>query len=106
MPQDSRRRAGITTFLNCQKSKATRFFGQTPLRRLTKTIKPFFVFNSSCLSVLHPCACFKAALNIYDSPDLSPDGDTTLLLAFSPKRFHVAQENLKLFRAVIDMKRA
>src|SRR5215469_912530 len=29
MPQDSRRRAGITTLLNCQKSKATRFFGQT-----------------------------------------------------------------------------
>src|SRR6516164_10038531 len=29
MPQDSRRRAGITTPLNCQKSKATRFFGQT-----------------------------------------------------------------------------
>src|SRR6516162_3996918 len=29
MPQDSRRRAGITTFLNCQKSKATRFFGRT-----------------------------------------------------------------------------
>src|SRR5215472_7279828 len=29
MPQDSRRRAGITTFLNCQKSKATRFFGKT-----------------------------------------------------------------------------
>ena len=33
MPQDSRRRAGITTLLNCQKSMATRFFAQTPARR-------------------------------------------------------------------------
>ena len=29
MPQDSRSRAGITTFLNCQKSNATRFFEYT-----------------------------------------------------------------------------